>query len=132
MKAGKDRRPTRQTTLGRLRLDLAAGEHSLELAKERAENHAALAEALRREDAEHRRQAGVAEALRDQLNAELAQAVRALEAVPTLAPPSEPADPTQAQHAQRAPQQALRAVAIPTSSLPALSTMPDSSHQPRT
>ncbi len=122
MQAAQDRRVNRQTTLGRLRLDLAAGEHSLELAKERAESHTAFAEALRREDAEHRRQAGVAEALRDQLNAELAQAVRALEAVPTLAPASEPADPTQAQHAQRAAEQALRAVAIATSSLAGLRT----------
>src|SRR6266851_1101760 len=122
MQAAQDRRVNRQTTLGRLRLDLAAGEHSLELAKERAESHTAFAVALRREDAEHRRQAGVAEALRDQLNAELAQAVRALEAVPTLAPASEPADPTQAQHAQRAAEQALRAIAIATSSLAGLRT----------
>ncbi|HXA70768.1 MAG TPA: AAA family ATPase, partial [Stellaceae bacterium] len=98
----------------------AAGEHSLELAKERAESHATFAEALRREDAHHRRQAGVAEALRDQLNGELAQAVRALEAVPALPPPVEPADPSQAQHAQRAAEQALRAVAVATSSLAGL------------
>ncbi|HAC44694.1 MAG TPA: hypothetical protein DCF65_01370, partial [Chloroflexi bacterium] len=122
MQAAQDRRLNRQTTLGRLRLELAAGEHSLELAKERAESHAAFAEALRREDAEHRRQAGVAEALREQLNDELVQAVRALEAVPRLAPANEPADPTQAQHAQRAAEQALRAVAIATSSLAGLRT----------
>ena len=122
MQAAQDRRLDRQTTLGRLRLELAAGEHSLELAKERAESQAAFAEALRREDAEHRRQAGVAEALRNQLNGELAQAVRALEAVPTLPPATEPADPSQAQHAQRAAEQALRAVAIATSSLAGLRT----------
>jgi len=122
MQAAQDRRLNRQTTLGRLRLELAAGEHSLELARERAESHAAVAEALRREDAEHRRQAGAAEALREQLNDELAQAVRALEAVPTLAPASEPADPAQAQHAQRVAEQALRAVAIATSSLAGLRT----------
>jgi len=122
MQAAQDRRLGRQNTLGRLRLELAAGEHSLELAKERAESHAAFADALRREDAEHRRQAGVAEALRDQLKGELAQAVRALEAVPTLPAASEPADPSQAQHAQRAAEQALRAVAIATSSVAGLRT----------
>jgi chromosome segregation protein len=122
MQAAQDRRLDRQNTLGRLRLELAAGEHSLELARERAESHAAFAGALRREDAEHRRQAGVAEALRDQLQSELAQTVRALEAVPTLPPATEPADPSQAQHAQRAAEQALRAVAIATSSLAGLRT----------
>ncbi|HEX9099297.1 MAG TPA: AAA family ATPase [Candidatus Dormibacteraeota bacterium] len=122
MQAAQDRRLDRQNTLGRLRLELAAGEHSLELAKERAESHAAFAESLRREDSEHRRQAGVAEALREQLKGELAQAVRALEAVPSLPPASEPADPSQAQQAQRAAEQALRAVAVATSSLAGLRT----------
>ncbi len=121
MQAAQDRRLDRQNTLGRLRLELAAGEHSLELAKERAASHAAFADALRREDAEHRRQAGVAEALRDQLKGELAQAVQALEAVPTPQP-VEPADPAQEQQAQRTAEQALRAVAIATSSLAGLRT----------
>jgi chromosome segregation protein len=122
MQAAQDRRLDRQNTLGRLRLELAAGEHSLELANERAERHAAFADALRREDAEHRRQAGVAGALRDQLKGELAQALRALEAVPTLSLPIEPADASQAQHAQRVAEQALRAVAVATSSLAGLRT----------
>jgi chromosome segregation protein len=122
MQAAQDRRLNRQNMLGRLRLELAAGEHSLELARERAESQAAFADALRREDTEHRRQAGVAASLRDQLKGELGQAVRALEAVPTVPAASDPADPAQAQHAQRAAEQALRAVAIATSSVAGLRT----------
>jgi chromosome segregation protein len=122
MQAAQDRRLNRQNMLGRLRLELAAGEHSLELARERAESQAAFADALRREDTEHRRQAGVAASLRDQLKGELGQAVRALEAVPTVPAASDPPDPAQAQHAQRAAEQALRAVAIATSSVAGLRT----------
>ena len=122
MQSAQDRRLARQNTLGRLRLELAAAEHSLELAGERAESHEAIAVTLRRDDVENQRQAGAAEALRAQLQEELAAAVGALEAVPPPAPlPPEP-DATETQQVQRAAEQARRAVTIASSSLAALRT----------
>ncbi|OLC15602.1 MAG: hypothetical protein AUH32_02985 [Actinobacteria bacterium 13_1_40CM_66_12] len=50
MQSAQDRRLARQNTLGRLRLELAAAEHSLELAAARTESHKAIAVALRRDD----------------------------------------------------------------------------------
>ena len=122
MQSAQDRRLARQNTLGRLRLELAAAEHSFELAGERAESHKAIAVALRRDDVENQRQAGAAEALRAQLREELAAAVEALEAVPPPAPLSPEPDATKTQQAQHAAEQARRAVAIASSSLAALRT----------
>ncbi len=122
MQFAQDRRLARQNTLGRLRLELAAAEHSFELAGERAESHKAIAVALRRDDVENQRQAGAAEALRAQLREELAAAVEALEAVPPPAPLSPEPDATKTQQAQHAAEQARRAVAIASSSLAALRT----------
>jgi len=121
VQAAQDRRLSRQNTLGRLRLELAAAEHSLELAEERAESHRALAGAERRDDTENRRRAEAAEALRNQLTAEIAQAVAELEALPET-PASVDIDPAEAHHAQRSAEQARRAVAIATSSLAGLRT----------
>src|SRR5260370_989044 len=72
MQSAQDRRLARQNTLGRLRLELSAAEHSLELAHERTESHKAIAVALTPDGEENMRQAGAAEALRAQLQQELA------------------------------------------------------------
>ncbi len=122
MQAAQDRRLARQTSLGRLRLDVAAADHSLELAEERAESHRALAAALQREEMENRTQASAAAALGDQLKSETAAALGALEAVPQPAESAPDADPRNAQHAQRAAEQARRAVAAAASSLAAAHT----------
>ncbi len=122
MQAAQDRRLNRQNTLGRIRLELAAAEHSLELALERADSHRVLAEALRRDDIDNQRQAEAAKALREQLIAEVASAVKALEAVSEPAPPHMAIDPAEAHHAMRAAEQARRAVAVATSSLAGLRT----------
>ena len=122
MQAAQDRRLSRQNTLGRLRLELAAAGHSLELAEERAESHKALADAVRREEVESRRQAGVAEALRDQLRGEIARTVRELDAVPLPEPELVAEPPVDAQHAQRSAEQARRVVVVATSALAALRT----------
>ncbi len=115
MQAAQDRRLAHQDTLGRLRLELAAADHSLELADERAESRRALVAALRRDEAENRRLAGAAEALRDQLQGEAAHAAGALESL-VEPPPAQPqSDPAGAQHAQRAAEQARRTLAVATS-----------------
>jgi chromosome segregation protein len=122
MQSAQDRRLARQSTLGRLRLELSAAEHSLELAHERTASHKAIAVALRRDGEENMRQAGAAEALRAQLQQELATAVEALAAVPPTAQlPPEP-DAMETQRTQRAAEQARRAAAIASSSLSALRT----------
>jgi chromosome segregation protein len=122
VQAAQDRRLGRQRNLGRLRLELAEAEHSLQLAEERASNQRALAEAARRDDSEHRTLAGAADALRVQLAAELDQARQALESVP-VAPPG-PARPDGAgvQLARREAEQARRGVAAAASSLAGLRT----------
>ncbi len=121
VQAAQDRRLNRQNMLGRLKLELAAAEHSLELAEQKAESHRVLADAVRRDEAENRRQAEAAEALRGQLQAEMTQALKELEALPeTMA--SVAIDPSEAHHAQRAAEQARRAVAIATSVLAGLRT----------
>jgi chromosome segregation protein len=122
MQAAQDRRLARQTSLGRLRLDVAAAGHSLELAEERAESHRAMATALQREETENRTQAAAAAALGDQLKSETASALGALEAVPGPAESAPDADPRNAQQAQRAAEQARRTVAAAASSLAAVRT----------
>jgi chromosome segregation protein len=122
MQAAQDRRLGRQNTIGRLRLELATAEHSLELAEERAESHRAMAEALRRDDVENARQAVAAEALRGQLGADIERASRALEAVAPLPEAPVEVDPHEVQHTQRAAEQARRSVAIAASALAALRT----------
>ena len=122
VQAAQDRRLARQATLGRLRLELSAADHALELADERAESHRALSGALQREEAEADRQVAAAEALQRQLSADMANAARALEALPPQ-PVDVPArGPHEAQHAQRGAEQARRAVAVATSSLAGLRT----------
>jgi len=122
VQSAQDRRLARQNTLGRLRLELSAAEHSLELVAERAESHKAIAGALRRDGEENIRRARAAEALRAQLQEELATAVDALAAVPHTAQlPPEP-DAMETQRAQRAAEQARRAAAIASSSVAALRT----------
>ncbi|HEV3101033.1 MAG TPA: AAA family ATPase [Candidatus Dormibacteraeota bacterium] len=122
MQTAQDRRLNRQNRLGRIRLELAAAGHSLELAEERAESHRALAEALRRDDLDNHGQAEAAKALREQLMAEMASAVKALGAVPEPTHPDAAIDPAEAQHSLRAAEQARRAVAVATSSLAGLRT----------
>ncbi len=122
MQAAQDRRLARQSTLGRLRLEVAAADHSLELAEERAESHRALAGALQREEADNRTQAAAASALGDQLKNEISSALRALEAVPQPAASAPEADPHRTQQAQRAAEQARRAAATAASALAAVRT----------
>ncbi len=115
--AAQDRRLGRQRTLGRLGLDLAAAEHALQLAEERARGSRALAEAVRRDDADNRTLTAAALAVRGQLGGEFEQARAALEAVPEAPPPPAALDPAAVQQARREAEQARRAVAAATSSL---------------
>ena len=122
IQAAQDRRLGRQRTLGRLRLELATAEHGLQLAEERAQGQRALAEAVRRQDAEHRTLSAAAEALHDQLSAEFDAARAALEAVPEAPPPPAALDPAEVQRARREAEQARRTVAAATSSLAGVRT----------
>ncbi len=122
VQAAQDRRLGRQRTLGRLGLELAAAEHGLQLAEERAQGQRALAEAVRRQDAEHRTLSAAAEALHDQLSAEFEAARAALEAVPEAPPPLASLDPAEVQRARRDAEQARRTVAAATSTLAGVRT----------
>ena len=122
VQSAQDRRLGRQHTLGRLRLDLAAAEHGLQLAEERAQGHQALAEAVRRQDVEHRARAAAADALQDQLSAEFESARAALEAVPEAPPPPAALDPAEVQRARREAEQARRSVAAANSTLAGVRT----------
>ena len=122
VQAAQDRRLGRQRTLGRLRLELATAEHGLQLAEERAQGHRALAESVRRQDAEHRTLAAAAEALHNQLSAEFESARAALEAVPEAPPPPAALDPAEVQRARRDAEQARRAVATAHSTLAGVRT----------
>jgi chromosome segregation protein len=122
MQAAQDKRLARQGALGRLRLELAAADHSIELAAERAASHRALSDALQREDTENLRQAAAGEALHQQLSVEIDGAAQGLAGVPELLAETPARDPHEAQHAQRAAEQARRAVAVATSSLAGLRT----------
>jgi len=120
--AAQDRRLSRQRALGRLRLELAAAEHSLQLAQERSHGQVALAEAARRELADSERQAGAAAALRAQLAADVAAATSALEAIADPGPPPPTADIADLTRAHREADQARRALGAATSVLAGLRT----------
>ncbi len=122
IQAAQDRRLARQRTLGRLRLEVAEAEHALRLAEERAQNASALADAGRREEADHRSQSAAAEALRAQLSAELEQSGLALENVPEAPAIPEAPDPAESQRARRAAEQARRALGAATSNVAGLRT----------
>jgi chromosome segregation protein len=122
IQAAQDRRLVRQRTLGRLRLEVAEAEHSLRLAEERSQNTVALAEAARREEADNRSLSAAAEALRDQLTAELEQARNALENVPEAPAVPDAPDPAAVQQARRSAEQARRALGAASSTLAALRT----------
>jgi chromosome segregation protein len=122
IQAAQDRRLARQRMLGRLRLEVAEAEHALRLAEERAQNAAALAEAARREQADHGSQSAAAEALRVQLTAELEHAGHAFESVPEAPPSPQAPDPAEVQHARRNAEQARRALGAATSTLAGLRT----------
>jgi chromosome segregation protein len=122
VQAAQDRRLGRQRKLGKLGLELAAAEHSLQLAEERARGQQALAESMRREDVDTRTQSAAAEALQVQLAAEFQQARSALEAVPEAPPPPPALDPATVQHARREAEGARRSVAAATSSVAGLRT----------
>jgi chromosome segregation protein len=122
LQAAQDQRLARQRTLGRMRLEGAEADHGLELARERARNQRALAEAAQREDAEGRTSHDAAAAVRGQLADDLEQAVGALQAVPAVEPPPDGPDPTLAQHARREAEHARRGAAAAASSLAALRT----------
>ncbi len=122
IQAAQDRRLARQRTLGRLRLEVAEAEHALRLAEERAQNAAALAEAARREQAEHGSQSAAAEALRGQLTAELEHAGRALESVPEAPAIPEAPDRAEVQRARHNAEQARRALGAAVSVLAGLRT----------
>jgi chromosome segregation protein len=122
VQAAQDRRLGRQRTLGRLGLELASAEHALQLAEERAHGQRALADAVRREDADNRTLSAAAQALRTQLAAEFEQARAALEAVPEAPPPPAALDPAAVQQARREGEVARRAVATATSTVAGLRT----------
>jgi chromosome segregation protein len=122
VQAAQDRRLGRQRKLGRLGLELAAAEHALQLAEERAHGQRALAEAVRREDADNRTLSAAAEALHAQLAVEFEQARAALEAVPEAPAPPTAVDPAVVQQARREAEGARRAVAAATSSVAGLRT----------
>ena len=122
VQAAQDKRLSRQKTLGRLRLEVAGADHALELAEQRQESQKALADAIQREEAEDRRQAAAAQALGNQLDREIAQAVEELAKVPDNPTASVAVDTLAAQQAQRAAEQARRAAAVGTSSLAGLRT----------
>jgi chromosome segregation protein len=122
VQAAQDRRLSRQRTLGRLRLEVSAAEHALQLGEERAEGQRLLAEAVRREADDHRNMSSAAEALRDQLLADLEQARAALEAVPEPPSAPSPVDQSETQRARRAAEHARRTASAAASSLAALRT----------
>jgi chromosome segregation protein len=122
VQAAQDRRLGRQRKLGRLGLELAAGEHALQLAQERAHGQRALADAVRREDADNRAQAAAAQALRAQIAVEFEQARATLEAVPEAPAPPAALDPAGVKQARHDAEQARRAVSAATSSLAGLRT----------
>ena len=122
VQAAQDRRLGRQRQLGKLGLELAAAEHALQLAEERANGQRALAEAVRHEDASNHTLTAAAEALQVQLTHEFEQARTALEAVPEAPPPPAALDPEAVQQARRAAEGARRAVTAATSSVAGLRT----------
>ena len=122
VQAAQDRRLGRQRKLGRLGLELAAAEHALQLAEERANGQRALAEAVRHEDASSHTQSAAAEALQTQLAQEFEQARAALEAVPEAPPPPPALDPAVVQQARREAEGARRSVTAATSSVAGLRT----------
>jgi chromosome segregation protein len=122
VQAAQDRRLGRQRELGRLGLELASAEHALQLAEERAHSQRALADSVRREDAENRTLSAAAQALHGQLESEFEQARAALEAVPEAPPAPTALDPARVQQARREAEQARRAVAAATSSIAGLRT----------
>jgi chromosome segregation protein len=122
VQAAQDRRLSRQRNLGRLGLELAAAEHALRLAEERALGQRALADSVRREDADNRTMSAAAEALGAQLAAEFEQARAALEAVPEAPPPPPAVDPAVVHQARREAELARRAVAAATSMIAGLRT----------
>ncbi len=122
VQAAQDRRLGRQREIGRLGLELAAAEHGLQLAEERAHSQRALADSVRREDADNRTLSAAAQALHGQLQAEFEQARAALEAVPEAPPAPTALDPARVQQARREAEQARRAVAAATSSIAGLRT----------
>jgi chromosome segregation protein len=105
-----------------LGLELAAADHALQLAEERAHGQRALADAVRRDDADNRNLSAAAEALGAQLTAEFEQARAALESVPEAPPPPPALDPAGVQGARREAEQARRAVAAATSAIAGLRT----------
>jgi chromosome segregation protein len=122
VQAAQDRRLGRQRTLGRLGLELAAAQHALQLAEERAQSQSVLADAVRRDEAENRTLSTAAQALQRQLASELEQARTALEAVPEAPPPPAALDPALVQQARREAEHARRAVAAAGSSIAGLRT----------
>ena len=122
IQAAQERRLARQRNLGRLRLEVAEAEHAVRLAEERAVNTVALAEAARREEADHQSLSAAAEALRGRLTGELEQAREALETVPEAPQLPEAPDAAEVQRARRGAEQARRSVASASSSVAALRT----------
>ncbi|MDQ6878291.1 MAG: AAA family ATPase [Candidatus Dormibacteraeota bacterium] len=122
VQAAQDRRLGRQRKLGRLGLELAAAEHALQLAEERALGQKALADSVSRDDADNRALTAAAEALAAQLTVEFEQARAALEAVPEAPPPPPAVDPAMVHQARRDAELARRAVAAATSMIAGLRT----------
>jgi chromosome segregation protein len=122
IQARQDRRLTRQRNLGRQRLEVAEAEHALRLTEERAQNTVALAEAVRREEADHQSLSAAAEALRGQLMVELEQARGALESVPEAPALPEAPDAAEVQRARGAAEEARRSAGAASSTIASLRT----------
>ena len=117
LEAAQEQRLQRQRLVGGLRLELAAAEHGLALAEERARGQRALAAAAGEEERELAGRAEAAAALNQQLAKELAAAERALASVPD-APAGAPApDPSQARSARQLAERSLRETAAAASQL---------------
>jgi len=122
MQSAQDRRLTRQSNLGQLRLQGSEADHRLQLAEERVESRRAVAAEARRSETEARALLDAATALRTQLASELAEAEQAIDpATETPPAPGEP-DASAAREAQRAAEHARRAAAVAASSVAGLRT----------
>ena len=117
LEAAQEQRLQRQKLVGGLRLELAAAEHALALAEERARGQRALAAAARAEETELAARAEAATALKQQLEEELAAAELELAAVPQVAPRGAEADPAPARAARQRADRAHRDAAAAASQL---------------
>jgi chromosome segregation protein len=122
LEAAQDRRLQRQRQIGELKLEVSRAEHELEMAGERARSQSALADAARDEATELAGRDQAAQALKEQLRAELEAASAELAAVPDPPPLPRAEDPDGAGEARREADRLRREVATAQSELAAART----------